>query len=49
MISSVSGEEISVTATCARARHLGQCSIASQCTLGLMLNPHRGQFKSGEW
>ena len=46
-ISSVGGEEISPTATCARARHRGQCSIASQWTLGLMLNPHRGQLKSG--
>jgi hypothetical protein len=43
------GEEISLTATCACARHRGQCSIASQRTLGLVLNPHRGQLKRGKW
>ena len=42
------GEENSLTGTRARARHRGQCSIASQPPRGLMLNPHRGQFRNTE-
>ena len=34
-----------LTATRARARHRGQCSIANQRDLGLMLRPHRGQIR----
>jgi len=37
-----------VTAMCACAKHRGQCSIASQWTFGLTLNPHRGQLRSSE-
>ena len=37
-----------MTATRACARHRGQCSIASQWTFGLIVNPHRGQLSSSE-
>jgi len=41
-----SGEENIMTGIRARARHRGQCSIASHGRLGLMLSRHRGQFQN---
>lgn len=38
--------EISLTGRCARAIHRGQCSIASQRALGVMLKPHLEQSQS---
>jgi hypothetical protein len=42
-----SGEENISTATRARARHRGQCSIVIHRAVGLMLRPQRGQFRNG--
>jgi hypothetical protein len=35
-----------LTATRERARHRGQCSIASQAAFNVMLSPQRGQFRN---
>jgi len=40
-----SGEANNPTATRLRAKQRGQCSTVNQAALGVIVNPHRGQFK----